>query len=103
MGIIEEKITRIGFILPQLPTAAGLYSPAIRSGNQVCTSGQLPLLDGKLVEPGGKGRLNASAVSGKNISSIRFARPIMEIDKPRVLRVLTLVLTRTILVLTRTK
>ena len=58
MGIIEEKITQIGFFLPQLPTAAGLYSPAIRSGNLVCTSGQLPLLDGKMVEPGGKGRVN---------------------------------------------
>ncbi len=58
MGIIEEKITRIGFILPQLPTAAGLYSPAIRSGNLVYTSGQLPLLDGKLVEPGGMGKVN---------------------------------------------
>ncbi len=58
MGIIEEKITQIGFILPQLPTVAGRYSPAIRSGNLVYTSGQLPLLEGELVEPGGKGRVN---------------------------------------------
>ena len=58
MGIVEEKIIKIGLVIPQLPTAAGLYSPAIRSGNQVYTSGQLPLIEGKLIEPGGKGRIN---------------------------------------------
>ena len=58
MSIIEEKIIKAGFILPQLPTVAGLYSPAIRTGNLVLTSGQLPLLDGKLIEPGGRGKVN---------------------------------------------
>ena len=58
MGIVEEKIVMMGLVLPQLPSAAGLYSPAVRSGNQVYTSGQLPVLDGKLVEPGGKGNIN---------------------------------------------
>ncbi len=58
MGIVEEKIIRIGLILPPAAAAAGLYSSAIRSGNLVYTSGQLPLLDGKLVEPGGKGKVN---------------------------------------------
>jgi enamine deaminase RidA (YjgF/YER057c/UK114 family) len=58
MSIIEERIIKEGFILPQLPTVAGLYSPAIRTGNLVFTSGQLPLQDGKLIEPGGRGKVN---------------------------------------------
>ncbi|NTW69146.1 MAG: RidA family protein [Chlorobiaceae bacterium] len=58
MSSIEEKIIKSGYLLPQLPAVAGLYSPAIRSGNLVFTSGQLPLLDGKLIEPGGKGKVN---------------------------------------------
>ncbi|NMW21018.1 MAG: RidA family protein [Chlorobiaceae bacterium] len=58
MATIEEKIINAGFALPQPPAAAGLYSPAIRSGNLVFTSGQLPLRDGQLVEPGGKGKVN---------------------------------------------
>ncbi len=58
MGIVEENIIQIGFILPPPAAAAGLYSPAIRSGNLVYTSGQLPLFEGKLVEPGGKGMVN---------------------------------------------
>jgi enamine deaminase RidA (YjgF/YER057c/UK114 family) len=58
MGIVEEKIISLGFMLPLLPAAAGLYSPAMRSGNHVYTSGQLPFVDGKLIEPGGKGKVN---------------------------------------------
>jgi enamine deaminase RidA (YjgF/YER057c/UK114 family) len=58
MGIIEERIIKAGFVLPQMPTVAGLYTAAIRTGNLVYTSGQLPILDGKLLEPGGKGKVN---------------------------------------------
>ncbi|NTW56742.1 MAG: RidA family protein [Chlorobiaceae bacterium] len=58
MSIIEEKIIRTGFQLPQPATPAGLYVPAIRCGDLVFTSGQLPLVDGKLIEPGGKGKVN---------------------------------------------
>ncbi|MEI7695225.1 MAG: RidA family protein [Chlorobium sp.] len=58
MSCIEEKIIEAGFTLPALPAVAGLYSPAMRSGNLVFTSGQLPLRDGKLIEPGGSGKVN---------------------------------------------
>ncbi len=58
MGIVEEKIITIGLLLPKLPATAGLYSPAMRSGSLVYTSGQLPLIDGKLIEPGGMGKVN---------------------------------------------
>jgi enamine deaminase RidA (YjgF/YER057c/UK114 family) len=62
MGTVEERIIQAGFMLPQLPTVAGLYSPAMRSGNLVYTSGQLPLFDGKLIEPGGKGMVNEDSI-----------------------------------------
>jgi len=58
MCTIEEKIIRAGFVLPELPTVAGLYVPAIRAGNLIFTSGQLPLQNGKLIEPGGVGKVN---------------------------------------------
>jgi enamine deaminase RidA (YjgF/YER057c/UK114 family) len=58
MSHIEERIVNAGFQLPAYPVPAGLYQPAIRTGNLVFTSGQLPLRDGKLVEPGGKGKVN---------------------------------------------
>ncbi|MEE9905876.1 MAG: RidA family protein [Chlorobium sp.] len=58
MSHIEERIVNAGFQLPAHSVPAGLYQPAIRTGNLVFTSGQLPLRDGKLVEPGGKGKVN---------------------------------------------
>ena len=58
MDNFEEKIIKAGFMLPPLPAVAGLYSPAIITGNLVFTSGQLPLMDGKLIEPGGKGKVS---------------------------------------------
>ncbi|NTV84101.1 MAG: RidA family protein [Chlorobiaceae bacterium] len=58
MSIIEENIRRAGHILPQPAAPAGLYVPAVRCGNFVFTSGQLPLSDGKLLEPGGRGKVN---------------------------------------------
>ena len=60
MGSIEEQIIKAGLTLPQLTAVAGLYSPAMRTGNLVYTSGQLPLRNGKLVEPGGNGKVNDS-------------------------------------------
>ncbi len=62
MGKIEEKIIEAGFTLPSLPAVAGLYSPAVRTGNLVFTSGQLPLCYGKLIEPGGSGKVNDTTI-----------------------------------------
>jgi enamine deaminase RidA (YjgF/YER057c/UK114 family) len=58
MSSIEENIIKSGFTLPQLPASAGLYVPAIQAGNLVYSSGQLPLREGKLIEPGGKGKVS---------------------------------------------
>ncbi len=58
MGTVEENIIKAGFLLPQKTSVAGLYSPAVRTGNLVFTSGQLPVIDGKLIEPAGKGKID---------------------------------------------
>lgn len=54
----EENLKSAGILLPEIPSAAGLYQPAIRIGDLIYTSGQLPLVGGKLMEPGGKGRVS---------------------------------------------
>ncbi len=58
MENIEKKIIDAGFILPEISSVPGLYVPAAKVGNLVFTSGQLPLKDGKLLEPGGIGKVN---------------------------------------------
>ncbi|WP_309132211.1 RidA family protein [Brevibacterium sp.] len=43
-----DRIAELGLTLPSVPTPAGVYVPALRTGNYVHTSGQLPVVDGKL-------------------------------------------------------
>jgi enamine deaminase RidA (YjgF/YER057c/UK114 family) len=48
----EERLAELGLALPPVATPAGSYVPAIRTGTQVYTAGQLPLADGKLLATG---------------------------------------------------
>ncbi|TCD48367.1 RidA family protein [Chlorobium sp. N1] len=58
MGAIEQSLADLGLRLPPPSAASPLYAPALASGGYVYTSGQLPLADGSLVEPGGRGRVS---------------------------------------------
>ena len=53
---VEKRIRELGFELPAAPTPAGSYIPAKASGNLVFTAGQLPLVDGVLMETGKLGK-----------------------------------------------
>ncbi|MFF5210011.1 RidA family protein [Streptosporangium sp. NPDC000396] len=48
----EQKLTELGLTLPKVVAPLAAYVPAIRSGNYIYTSGQLPMVDGKLVATG---------------------------------------------------
>ncbi len=52
MSTPEERLAELGLTLPPVATPAGSYVPALRSGTQVYTAGQLPLADGKLLATG---------------------------------------------------
>jgi enamine deaminase RidA (YjgF/YER057c/UK114 family) len=43
-----ERLAGLGLSLPPVPAPVAAYVPAVRTGNHVYTSGQLPLVDGKL-------------------------------------------------------
>ncbi len=49
---IVKKLTELGWALPEAPKPVGAYVPAIRTGNLLFISGQLPLWSGKLVAEG---------------------------------------------------
>ena len=53
---IEARIQELGIELPQAPKPAGSYVPAKISGNLVFTSGQLPIVDGQLIQTGKLGK-----------------------------------------------
>jgi enamine deaminase RidA (YjgF/YER057c/UK114 family) len=52
MSTPEDRITELGLSLPQVPTPLAAYVPAVRTGNVVFTSGQLPLIDGTISKTG---------------------------------------------------
>lgn len=49
---LKAKLREQGLELPPVPKAVAEYVPAVRSGNLVYVSGQLPLRDGKLIAEG---------------------------------------------------
>ena len=48
MSAIEAKLAELGLTLPEVVPPLAAYQPAVRSGVYVYTSGQLPMVDGKL-------------------------------------------------------
>jgi len=50
--MIEEKLNSLGVKLPNPPTPAGSYVPAVKTGNLLFISGQIPMEDGKVVFTG---------------------------------------------------
>ena len=49
---IKEKLDALGLTLPTAAAPVAAYVPAVKTGNLVFTAGQLPVVDGKLVQEG---------------------------------------------------
>ncbi len=49
---VAQRLQELGIELPPPPPPVGMYRAALRSGNWILTSGQLPMRDGELVNPG---------------------------------------------------
>ena len=50
--MIEEKLKQLGINLPEPHTPAGAYIPAVKTGNLLFISGQIPMEEGKVVFTG---------------------------------------------------
>ena len=51
-GNITARLAELGVTLPTVAAPLAAYVPAVRTGNLVYTSGQLPLVEGKLTHTG---------------------------------------------------
>lgn len=49
---VGKRLADAGLALPPGPAALGMYVPAVRTGDLVFTSGQLPMADGVLLSTG---------------------------------------------------
>ena len=49
---VESRLAEIGLNLPEIATPVAAYVPAVRSGNLIFLSGQLPMVNGELPQTG---------------------------------------------------
>jgi enamine deaminase RidA (YjgF/YER057c/UK114 family) len=52
VGAVEDRLAELGLTVPDVAPPAGAYVPALREGNLVFTSGQLPMVAGDLPQTG---------------------------------------------------
>ena len=63
MGEVEERLKQLGLEVPDLVAPVGSYVPALRQGDLVFTSGQLPMVSGTLLQSGKVGAAGDAGVS----------------------------------------
>lgn len=99
MSTPEERLAELGLVLPPPAKPLASYVPAVRSGNYVYTSGQLPTVDGELVEVGKVGTGADAPVSPEAakaaarvcvLNALAAVRPLVG-DLSRVVRVVKVV------------
>jgi len=54
--MLEEKIKELGIVIPETPKPVAAYIPALKVGDLVMTSGQIPVVDGKIKYSGKVGK-----------------------------------------------
>jgi enamine deaminase RidA (YjgF/YER057c/UK114 family) len=52
MGVVESRLAEVGLVVPPVSVPVAAYVPAVRGGNLVFTSGQLPMRDGQIMITG---------------------------------------------------
>ena len=52
MSAINDRLATLQIVLPTVPRPVAAYIPAVRTGNLVFVSGQVPFRDGKLMASG---------------------------------------------------
>ncbi|TGL90384.1 RidA family protein [Leptospira congkakensis] len=91
---IQDTLKQLGLEIPPVPAALAAYIPSERSGNLIFTSGQLPLVAGKLRKTGKVGKdvsleeakeeakqcvLNALAATLLHIESLEKIKSIVKL------------------------
>jgi len=88
--MLTQRLSELGITLPPAPKPIGVYVPAVRSGNLIFLSGQLPLVEGKLPpEFTGKLGFNVSvehaqaAVQQATLNALAILQEMVGLDQVR--------------------
>jgi enamine deaminase RidA (YjgF/YER057c/UK114 family) len=90
----EDRLAALGLAVPTVPAPVAAYVPAVRSGDLVYTSGQLPMVEGALARTGKVGAdvtaedaqelartavLNAIAAVRDEVGSLSAVRRVVKV------------------------
>jgi enamine deaminase RidA (YjgF/YER057c/UK114 family) len=72
VSVVEDRLAEIGLRVPDVAAAVAAYLPAVRDGNHVFTSGQLPMVSGALAATGkvGDGPGLVPAADAKKLAQV---------------------------------
>ncbi len=89
---LPAKLESLGLTLPPAPKAVAAYLPAIRSGEMIIVSGQLPLEDGQLTVTGpvpSSTPLDAAQNAARRcvLNALAAVDPLIDSDWSRLVRV----------------
>jgi len=72
VGIVEQRLVELGLVVPDVAPPVAAYVPAVRDGDLVWTSGQLPMVGGVLVATGkvGQGEGQVSPEQAQDLARI---------------------------------
>lgn len=94
MSTPEERLAALGLAVPEVAKPVAAYVPAVRSGQHVFTSGQLPMRSGELIATGKVGAgvtpeeayacaqqcaLNAIAAIGAEVGDLSLVKRIVKV------------------------
>jgi len=94
MSTPEQRLAELGLAIPEVAAPVAVYVPAMRSGQHVYTSGQLPMRSGELIATGKVGAevteeeayacaqqcaLNAIAAINAEVGDLSLVRRIVKV------------------------
>jgi len=74
-----ERLAELGLILPAVAQPVGAYLPAVRTGDLVYTSGQVPLIEGTLAQAGKVGA-EVTPEQGKELARVCALNALAAVD-----------------------
>ncbi|MGY2747624.1 RidA family protein [Arthrobacter sp. UYCu723] len=89
---LRGRLAKLGLELPDIPKTVAAYVPAVRVGNTVYTSGQLPLREGKMSAVGKVGSdvsVETAADLARTcvLNALAAAGALGDLDQARILKV----------------
>ncbi|MDO4927999.1 MAG: RidA family protein [Corynebacterium sp.] len=82
--MISQRLEELGIRLPSVAAPVASYVPAVKVGNQVWTSGQLPFVEGELPATGkvdhGHGAGNVSAAEAQKLAGTAVLNALAAVD-----------------------